>query len=80
MEKYRPPREEHIKNLIFQYYPTLKDNTERNSNNSFKQYKLSILGLKLGWTISVLKRKEGYTKKYTPPPEGVPKGKALGNS
>ena len=26
--------------------------------------------------VSVLGQEEGYTVKYTPPPEGVPKGKA----
>ena len=31
-------------------------------------------------TVSVLGREEGYTVKYTPPPEGVPEGKARGNS
>ena len=27
-------------------------------------------------TVSVLGREEGYTVKYTPPPEGVPEGEA----
>ena len=31
-------------------------------------------------TISVLGQEEGYTVKYTPLPEGVPEGKARGNS
>ena len=31
-------------------------------------------------TVSVLGREEGYTFKYTPLPEVVPKGKARGNS
>ena len=31
-------------------------------------------------TVSVLGREEGYTVKYTPLPEGVPKGEARGNS
>ena len=30
--------------------------------------------------VSVLEREEGYTVKYTPLPEGGPKGKARGNS
>ena len=30
--------------------------------------------------VSVLGREEGYTVKYTPPPEGIPEGKARGNS
>ena len=32
------------------------------------------------YIVSVLGREEGYTVKYTPPPEGVPEGKARGNS
>ena len=31
-------------------------------------------------TVSVLGREEVYTAKYTPSPEGVPEGKAGGNS
>ena len=31
------------------------------------------------FTVSVLGRKEGYTVKYTPLPDGVPKGEAQGN-
>ena len=31
-------------------------------------------------TVSILGREEGYTVKYTPLPEGVPKGEARGNS
>ena len=34
----------------------------------------------LCYTVSVLGREEGYTVKYTPLPEGVPEGKALGKS
>ena len=30
--------------------------------------------------VSVLGRDEGYTVKYSPPPEGVPQGEARGNS
>ena len=30
--------------------------------------------------VSVLGQEEGYTVKYTPPPEGGPEGKARGNS
>ena len=30
--------------------------------------------------VSVLGQEEGYTVKYTPPPEGVPEGEARGNS
>ena len=30
-------------------------------------------------TVSVLGREEGYTVKYSPPPEEVPEGKARGN-
>ena len=41
---------------------------------------MSVLGLDLGYTVSVLRREEGYTVKYTPPPEGVPEGEARGNS
>ena len=32
------------------------------------------------YTVSVLGRDKGYTVKYSPPPEGVPEGKARGNS
>ena len=32
------------------------------------------------YTVSVLGQDEGYTVKYTPPPEGVPEGEARGNS
>ena len=32
------------------------------------------------YIVSVLGREEGYTVKYTPLPEGVPKGEARGNS
>ena len=32
------------------------------------------------FTVSVLGRDEGFTVKYTPLPEGVPKGEAQGNS
>ena len=32
------------------------------------------------YTVSVLGRDEGYTVKYNPLPEGVPEGKARGNS
>ena len=28
------------------------------------------------YTVSILGREEGHTVKYTPPPEGVPEGKA----
>ena len=31
-------------------------------------------------TVSVLGREERYTGKYTPSPEGIPEGKARGNS
>ena len=41
---------------------------------------MSVLGLDSGYTVSVLGRDEGYTVKYTPSPEGVPEGKAQGNS
>ena len=34
----------------------------------------------LHYTVSVLGRLEGYTVKYTPPPEGVSEGEARGNS
>ena len=30
-------------------------------------------------TVSVLGQEEGYTVKYTPSPEGAPKGEAQGN-
>ena len=30
--------------------------------------------------VSVIGQEEGYTVKYTPPPEGSPEGKAQGNS
>ena len=32
------------------------------------------------YIVSVLGQEEGYTVKYTPPPEGVPDGEARGNS
>ena len=32
------------------------------------------------YTVSVLGRDKGYTVKYNPLPEGVPEGKARGNS
>ena len=34
----------------------------------------------LPYTVSVLGQEEGYTVKYTPLREGVPEGKAQGNS
>ena len=34
----------------------------------------------LDYFVSVLGRDEGYTVKYNPLPEGVPEGKARGNS
>ena len=35
---------------------------------------VSVLGRDKGYTVSALGREEGYTVKYTPLPEGVPKG------
>ena len=32
------------------------------------------------YIVSVLGQEKGYTVKYTPPHEGVPEGKARGNS
>ena len=34
----------------------------------------------LAYPVSVLGREEGFTVKYNPLPEGVPEGKARGNS
>ena len=40
----------------------------------------NFLSFWLNNNVSVLGREEGYTVKYTPTPEGVPEGKAEGNS
>ena len=43
-------------------------------------YHVALRCTTLYYTVSELGQEEGCTVKYTPPPEGVPKGKARGNS
>ena len=53
-----------------------------NSEQSLKliYFLWSLHCTELQYTVSVLGRDEGYTVKYNPLPEGVPEGKAGGNS
>ena len=44
----------------------------------FKFYPVGLFGENKECTVSVLGREERYAVKYTPTPEGVPKGEARG--